>query len=386
VRFVRKRKIAVITGTRAEYGILSPVMRAIDAAPQLELQIIATGMHLMPEFGYTFREIENAGYSRIYKVDIACSEDTGAAMAKSFGATVSSFTDLFLKIKPDLILVLGDRGEMLAAAIAANYLNLPVAHIHGGEISGHIDGLFRHAITKLAHLHFSATSGAQKRIIGLGEEKWRIKLVGAPVLDRILKEKLTDRVELGNKYGLKPNEKYIILVQHPVSTEAEAASDQISNTLDAIKKTGLQAIVFYPNADAGGRRMIKVVESYRWQSWLKILKSIPQIDYLGLLKHAAILIGNSSSGIIEAPAFKLPVINIGTRQEGRERSANVIDVPNKRKAISKAIKKTLYDKRFLAIVKRCKNPYGNGHASEKIANALCSIRLNQRLLQKQMTY
>ena len=206
------------------------------------------------------------------------------------------------------------------------------------------------------------------------------------MLDRILKEKLTDRVELGNKYGLKPNEKYIILVQHPVSTEAEAASDQISNTLDAIKKTGLQAIVFYPNADAGGRRMIKVVESYRWQSWLKILKSIPQIDYLGLLKHAAILIGNSSSGIIEAPAFKLPVINIGTRQEGRERSANVIDVPNKRKAISKAIKKTLYDKRFLAIVKRCKNPYGNGHASEKIANALCSIRLNQRLLQKQMTY
>lgn len=381
-----KKKIAVITGTRAEYGILSPVMKAINASPKLELQIVATGMHLMPEFGYTFKEIEKAGYSRLYKVDSSYSEDTGLAMAGSFGLAVKGFSKIFMKIKPNLILVLGDRGEMLAAAIAANYLNLAVAHIHGGEISGHVDGLFRHAITKLAHLHFPATSDSKKRIIGLGEEKWRIKVVGAPALDRISKEKLPDRIELEKKYGLRSGEKYILLVQHPVLTEAKAAADQIRNTLEAIKKTGMRTIVFYPNADAGGRRMIQVIESYRHQPWLKILKSIPQIDYLGLLKHASVLVGNSSSGIIEAPSFNLPVINVGSRQKGRQRSTNVIDVKYDGKTILKALKKALYDKRFLAKVKSSKNPYGNGRASERIVDMLRSIRIDNRLLQKQMTY
>ncbi len=386
MRAAPKRKIAVITGTRAEYGILSPVMKAIDASPKLELQIIATGMHMMPEFGYTLREIEAAGYSQLYKVDISYSEDTGAAVARSFGEAVSGFTDIFVKIKPDLVLVMGDRGEMLAAAIAANYLNLPVAHIHGGEISGHVDGLLRHAITKLAHLHFPATVDAGKRVIGLGEEKWRVTVAGAPALDRILNERLPGRPELEGKYGLKPGEGFILIVQHPVSTEVEVAASQIRNTLEAVKRLELKTIVIYPNADAGGRRMIRIIESYHREPWLKVLKSIPQIDYLGLLGQTSVLIGNSSSGIIEAPAFKLPVINIGNRQRGRERSANVIDVPHNAETISKEIKRALYDKRFLATVKRCKNPYGKGHASKKIVNILCSAILDKNLLQKQMTY
>uniref|UniRef100_A0A7V3J924 UDP-N-acetylglucosamine 2-epimerase (Hydrolyzing) n=1 Tax=candidate division CPR3 bacterium TaxID=2268181 RepID=A0A7V3J924_UNCC3 len=382
-----KRRVCVITGTRADYGILYPVMKAISNSHGLKLYIVATCMHLMKEFGYTIKEIQNDGFDIYEKVDISYREDTGEAMAFSVGKAISLFSRCFAKLRPHIVVVLGDRGEMLAAAIAANYMNIPVAHIHGGEISGHIDGLLRHAITKLSHIHFPATEQAKRRILNLGEEAWRIFRVGAPALDRILGCHLPKPEDLTRKYQIKQNKPAVLLIQHPVSTEVKQASDQIKITLEALSDLGLQILIVYPNADAGGRKMIRVIKEYvKDNSLMMAFKNIPHEDYLGLMRVVSVLVGNSSSGIIEAPSFKLPVVNIGIRQDGRERSTNVIDVPHDKNAIVKAIKKALYDKKFREQVKRCKNPYGDGHAAERIVKVLSTIKLDKKLLQKQITY
>lgn len=381
-----KRKICVITGTRADYGIFSPVMKSIKSSNNLKLYIVATCMHLMKEFGYTVKEIEKDGFNVYEKVNISYKEDTGQAMAFSVGKAVSMFSKVFARLRPDFVLVLGDRGEMLAAAISANYANIPVAHLHGGEVSGHIDGILRHAITKLSHIHFPATESAKERILKLGEEKYRIFRVGAPAIDRILNEQLPNKGELSRKYKINDDEPLALLVQHPVSTENNNSGKQIKASLEAIKKLSLQTILIYPNADAGGRKMLCIIRQYKIYSFIKIFKSIPHKDYLGLMKMADVLIGNSSSGITEAPSFHLPVVNIGSRQKGRERSFNIIDAPHNKNAIIKAIKKALYDKNFKEEVKQCKNPYGDGHASKRIVNVLAHIKLDKKLLQKQITY
>jgi UDP-N-acetylglucosamine 2-epimerase (non-hydrolysing)/GDP/UDP-N,N'-diacetylbacillosamine 2-epimerase (hydrolysing) len=381
-----KRKVCVITGTRADYGILSPVMKAITSSNSLKLYIVATCMHLMKEFGYTIKEIEKDGFNIYEKVNISYKKDTGQAMAFSVGKAVSMFSKVFARLHPDFVLVLGDRGEMLAATIAANYANIPVAHLHGGEVSGHIDGILRHAITKLSHIHFPATKNAKERILKLGEEKYRIFKVGAPSIDRILNEKLPDKEEQSRKYGIKDDEPLAILVQHPIAAESDKAGEQMRITLEAIKKLKLQTILIYPNADAGGRKMISIIRKYRIYSFIKTLKSIPHKDYLGLMKIARVLIGNSSSGIVEAPSFHLPVVNIGNRQKGRERSNNIIDVPHNKNAIIKAIKKALFDNHFRKQVKKCRNIYGDGHASERIVKTLSKIKTGDKLLQKQITY
>jgi len=382
----KPRKICVVTGTRADYGILFPVMRAIESSGDLKLCIIATCMHLMEDFGHTVKEIEKDGFKIYERVDISYKEDTGKVMADSIGKAVSKFSRTFSRLSPDVIVVLGDRGEMLAASIAANYINIPVAHIHGGEVSGHVDGLLRHAITKLSHIHFPATNNTKERILRLGEEEWRIFLSGAPALDRILNEKLPSREGLLKKFGILKEESFFLLVQHPVSSSIREAEKEIALTLEAVKEFKNKTIVIYPNADAGGRKIIDVIKRYEKSHFIKTFKSIPHKDFLGLMKSCSVLIGNSSSGIIEAPSFKVPVVNIGIRQEGRERSTNVIDVLHEKDVIFKAIKKALYDKKFKAQLKRCENPYGNGHASERIVKVLSSIKLDERLLQKKITY
>jgi UDP-hydrolysing UDP-N-acetyl-D-glucosamine 2-epimerase len=343
-------------------------------------------MHLMPEFGYTVEEIERDGFPVYKKIDISYREDTGRAMVYSLGQALKAFADTFSKLKPDLMLIIGDRGEMLIAAIAANYLNIPVAHLHGGEISGHVDGILRHAITKLAHIHLSPTRKARERVISMGEEPWRVFYVGAPALDRIIKEKLPDRKILEEKYGLNGWERFAILVQHPVITEAHDAVKQIKISLEAINLLKLPTIIIYPNADAGGRKMISTIKKYEGLPFIKTYKSLPHKDYLGLLKAAAVLVGNSSSGVIEASSFKLPVVNIGSRQEGRERSPNIIDVGYNQVAISKAINKAMYDSKFRQNLRNCRSPYGAGNASKKILAILTKLPAGSKLLQKRMTY
>lgn len=380
------RKVAVVTGTRAEYGILKPVLRAIKSHPRLNLILIVTGMHLSKEFGYTIKEIIKDGFKIDAKVEMLHKEDTRAAMAKSIGKCVIKMTEVLEKTKPDLLVLLGDRAEMLAGAVAASYMGIPIAHLHGGEVSGSIDDSIRHAITKLAHIHFPATQRSAERIIKMGEDPSRVFVVGAPALDTILNEKLPEPAELSRKYGVDLSKPILLVLQHSVVTECEDAADQIKETLEAIVELKHQTILIYPNADAGGRRMVKVIKKYEKYPFIKSFKSLPYKDYLGLMSVASVMIGNSSSGIIEAPSFHLPVVNIGSRQNGRERSTNVIDVGYDRKKIIKAVEKALYDEEFRKNVRKCKNPYGDGKAGERIAKILAEIKITPELLQKKITY
>jgi UDP-N-acetylglucosamine 2-epimerase (non-hydrolysing)/GDP/UDP-N,N'-diacetylbacillosamine 2-epimerase (hydrolysing) len=380
------RKIVVVTGTRADYGIYYPVLRAIEAHPDLDLGLIVTCLHLSPVHGYTVKEIERDGFKIAAKVDMLIESDTGCGMAKSFGVGIMGIAQALESIRPDVILILGDRGEMLATAIAGCYMNIPVAHIHGGEVSGTVDEPMRHAITKLSHIHFPATERGKERIVKLGEDSEDIYVVGAPRLDTILNARFLSREDLSNKFSLDLNKPLLLVVQHPVTTEVDQAEEQMRETMESLVELKEQTVLIYPNADAGGRRMIKVIEEYRDHSFLRIFKSLPHIKYLSLMKVASVMIGNSSSGIIEAPSFHLPVVNIGTRQQGRERADNIIDVGYNKEEIIRALKKALYDEEFNSRVKNCTNPYGDGKAGPRIANILSEIEIDRNLLQKRLAY
>jgi GDP/UDP-N,N'-diacetylbacillosamine 2-epimerase (hydrolysing) len=380
------RKIAVITGTRADYGILKSVLKEIEANKELQLSLIVSGMHLSSEFGYTVGEIEKDGFKIAAKIAALHREDTRASMAKSLGECLSGTAEALEKIDPHILLVLGDRGEMLASAVAATYMGIPIAHIHGGDISGNVDEPVRHTITKLAHIHFAATRESAKRIKRMGEEPWRIHVVGAPGLDPIQNGKVTELKEIAAKYRLDSSKPVLLVLQHSIVTEAEDAASQIRQTLGAIKELKFQTVLIYPNADAGSRRMIKVIKEYEKCQFLRTFKSISHEDYLGLMRLVSVMVGNSSSGIIEAPSFGLPVVNIGTRQIGRQRAENVIDVGYDRDEIAKAVKKALFDQEFREKVKHCKNPYGDGKAGKRIVKVLSEIELGKKLLEKRMMY
>ena len=381
-----KRKICVITGTRAEYGLLKPVMNEIKKSSILSLFLVVAGMHLDKKYGNTFELINNDDFKISYKVKMNPESDAVETMAKSVGAGILGMVKAFKVIKPDVVLILGDRIEVLSAAIAAAYMNIVVAHIHGGDISKGLDESARHAITKFAHLHFAASRQSQKRIFMMGERPECIFLTGAPGLDSILNDEYVSRESLYKQYGIAVGQPFILLLQHPVTTQIAQAGKQMRLTLAAIKKLGMPTILIYPNSDAGGRKMIEVIERNKQLLFLKIFKNLPHNAYLGLLRHAAVLVGNSSSGIIEAASYKLPVVNVGIRQEGRERSVNVIDVDHDEQAIVKAIRKAMHDNKYRLKLRRCKSPYGDGHASERIVKVLESVRIDQSLLQKQINY
>jgi len=380
------RKILYISGTRADYGLIQSTLRNIDNYPELQLEIIATGMHLMEEFGTTVNEIRKDGFT-YYAIEATYKKDDKSSMVEFIGVFLQKLSLKIKEINPDIILVLGDRGEMLAGAIAGVYFGIPVAHIHGGDISSTVDDFVRHAITKLAHIHFPATELSAERIIKMGEPEETVFVVGAPGLDSILHERLIESQKIADIYGLDLSKPIILVIQHPVSMEIEDTQDQIRQTLDAVTDLKFQTVVIYPNADAGGRRMIEIINMYeQHNSNIKTYKNIPRKEYLSLLKVASVLVGNSSSGIIEASSFKLPVVNIGTRQKGRERGENVIDANYEKEDIKSKILMCLYDINFKQKVKSCNNPYGDGKAGDKITQILCDININERLLQKKLSY
>jgi GDP/UDP-N,N'-diacetylbacillosamine 2-epimerase (hydrolysing) len=381
------RKVAVVTGTRAEYGILYPVLKAIEQHPKLQLLLIATGMHLSHEFGHTVQELEKDGFHIDAKVDMLLSNDTLSAMSKSIGIGIIGLAQIWEQVEPDIIVVLGDRVEPLAAAISGAYMNIPVAHIHGGDTGkGGLDESARHAITKFAHIHFPATRKSAERIIGLGEDRWRVHTVGSPALDTILNEPLLPPKNIAKKLELDLSRKVILVVQHPVTTQVEEAAEQMGQTLQAIVEFQYPTIVIYPNSDAGGRRMIDVIKQYEGYPFIKTFKSLPHREYLSLMRVASVMVGNSSSGIIDAPSFRLPAVNLGIRQEGRERGKNVIDVAHKKSDIAWALERALSDKKFITEVKKCENPYGDGKAGPRIAEVLSQIAITPRLFQKRSTY
>ena len=381
-------KVAVVTGSRSEYGLLQPVLAAIKKSPKLKLSLIVTGTHLSKQFGYTVKDIERDGFKIDAKIPISLSGDSGDAMAKSIGELVTKVVDVLLKTKPDILLLFGDRAEILAVAVAGVYMNIPIAHIHGGDksVGGHLDDYVRHAIAKLSHIHFEATQQCAERLIKMGEEKWRVHMIGSPAVDAILSQKLPNNKTLTQRYNLDLSKPTLLVVQNPVTTEVSKAGEQMKETMRALVKLKLQSIVVYPNADAGARRMIEVIKKYKKYPFIKVYENLPHEDYLSLLKMASVLLGNSTSALIEAPSFHLPAVNIGSRQEGRERSTNVIDVGYDRNKIAAAVKKALYGKKFRAEVKRCKNVYGDGKASQRIVKVLSKIEITPKLLQKRITY
>lgn len=380
-----KKKVVYITGTRADFGLMVPVLHAIKNNPNLELKIFATGMHLMPEFGETVQIVEEL-FPNTERLGATFDSDERIGAARFCGKFTQKIVEALMSYRPDIILVLGDRPEMLCAALAGLYLGIPVAHVHGGDKSSTVDDSARHAITKFSSLHFTATKEAAQRVKKMGEEGWRIHTVGAPALDVILNTKLPGRNELFKQLHLDPKQKVILVTQHPVSEDAEHSAEQMLETLSAVKKFNLPAVVILPDADAGGRKMMEVINKEENNPLFRIFSNLEYSQFLALEREAAVWVGNSSAMMIESPSFHTPVVNVGKRQLGRLRGKNVIDADYDREEITRAIKKSLDDKRYIAKVACVKNPWGDGKTGPRIAIILEKLVMNSKLLNKQITY
>jgi len=379
-----KRRILCLTATRADYPRVRPVLNEIRQRPALELQLIVTGMHLLPEYGHTLKEIEDDGFEICAKVKMYSGDDSPYGMAKAAAKCAAGIADVLNRAKPDIFLLTVDRVETLAAAQTAALMNIPIAHIQGGEITGTIDESIRHAVTKLAHIHFPATPDAAERIVKMGEKPIHVYTVGCPYIDTILALKHKAKEELAKRYNFKPQAPLVLLTQHPVTTEYGQGVEQVKEMIDALNHfPELEIIALYSNADAGGRDIIAAMSH---NPRFHIFPNINHLDYLSLMKQAAFMIGNSSAGIREAPSFQLPVINIGSRQNGRLRADNVIDVPYDGTAIVSAIRKVMYDDGFKASLRGISNPYGDGHSAKRIVDILEAIEMKDNFVQKQIGY
>jgi len=366
------RKICVITGTRAEYGLLRWVMQGIKDDPDLTLQVIATGMHLSPEFGLTYREIEKDGFQIDRKVEMLISSDTPVGIGKSMGLGLIGFAEALNELNPDLIVVLGDRFEIFAAVAAALVARMPVAHLHGGEITeGAFDEALRHSITKMSHLHFVAAEEYRQRVIQLGEQPERVFLVGGLGIDNIKRLKLLDRAELEASIDFQLGAKNLLITFHPVTLETSTAEDQMAELLAALAELKDTQLIFtMPNADTDGRALIKMVQQFVAEHPnARAYTSLGQLRYLSCAAQVDGVVGNSSSGLAEVPSFKKGTINIGDRQRGRLQAASVINCAPTRQSIDAALKK-LYTAAFQASLSQAQNPYGEGGASENVVKTI----------------
>jgi UDP-hydrolysing UDP-N-acetyl-D-glucosamine 2-epimerase len=378
------RRILIITGSRGEYGYIRPVIRAIEREPSLRYEVLATNMHLLPEFGFTVREFERDGIEVAYRPAVTLAGYTPATMMKSLSLFGISITDILEQSAPDFILLAGDRGEQLVAAIAGAHLGIPVAHIQAGERSGNIDGLSRHAIARFAHIHFAANDDAAERLRKSGEQEFRIFNVGAPQLDEFLEDRILDRAALCEKFRLDQKKPFLLVVHHPVTEEFGSAGAQAEEVLTAVNETGLDAVVIYPNSDAGSSAIQAAIRKLQHPR-LRIHRSLPREEYASLMAEASVLVGNSSSGLIEAPSFELPAVNVGRRQNGRVRGRNVIDCGAGVAVITAAIRKAMAPE-FRVSLKGMANPYGDGRSSRRIVEILKSTPVDEKLMLKDLTY
>ncbi len=383
---MKRRRICVMASSRATYGYKRRIMRLIHESEAMQLQVVVTGMHLLPAYGSTIREIEEDGLPISAKVDMMIGGDSPAVWAKSLGVEMQGLAQVLEVLKPDILVVTGDRGEMFAAAATAAYMNIPVAHIQAGDLSGHIDGSARHAITKLSHIHFASCDDSARRVERLGEEPWRIFNVGAPQLDDLLEEERYSRDELMRIFGVDFDTPPVVVIQHPILAEAEDACPQMTETMEAIRALALPTIVIYPNADAGNQKIISIIDAYAYLPFISTHRNLQRKLFASLLANASVLVGNSSCGILEAPSFKLAAVNIGNRQRGRMQACNVLDVGHDQKAIVEAIRTARDDDAFSARLAKCVNPYGDGQSSQRIVGVLGTVELGKKLLDKTMTY
>jgi len=377
-----KRKIAVVTSSRADYGHLYWPLRDLSESPLVDLQIVAMGPHLSPEFGNTFQEIEKDGFPIAARIECLLSSDSDVGMAKTIGVATLGLADLFGTMRPDLLLLIADRYEMLAPASVALALRIPIAHIEGGEISeGAIDDAVRNALTKMSHVHFTSTESARQRVVAMGEEEWRVHRAGAPSLDHLVRRTLWTREELQTTLGLDLSARPTLVAYHPV-TLAEDTTEEADELFAALAEVPEQLIFCYPNADAGSRTLIERARAFlAARGNGTIFTNLDAVTYWSLLRQAAMLIGNSSSGIMETASFALPTVNVGMRQQGRERAANVLDAAPEKNAILRAVAQARSPE-FRKSLEETVNPYGDGHASEKIVEVLTNVPLGRDLLIK----
>jgi UDP-hydrolysing UDP-N-acetyl-D-glucosamine 2-epimerase len=376
------RRIAVVTTSRADYSHLYWPLRLLAADARVELKLIAMGAHLSPEFGATIHKIEKDGFPVAARIECLLSSDSDVGMAKTIGVATLSLADVLGEMRPDILLLIADRYEMLAPAAVALALRIPIAHIEGGEISeGAIDDAVRNALTKMAHLHFTSTFAARERIIAMGEESWRVTRAGAPSLDHLRRSQLLDREVVEAKLGVQLTKPAMMIAYHPV-TLAEDTLEEADELFAALGLSDAQLIFCYPNSDAGSRALIERTKKFLAEHRNgKLFVNLDARTYWSLLRHAQVFLGNSSSGIMETASFEVPTVNIGERQRGRERAANVIDAPANRAAILSAITRAR-SREFRASLGGMSNPYGDGRASEMILEVLTGAPLGRQLLVK----
>lgn len=385
----QKIKILSVTGIRSDYALLHPVYKAIKNHPKLKLSIVVTGAHLSPEFGYTIKEIKSDGFKVLDEIESLISADSDSARIKTASIQLAGIIQSVKKLKPDILLILGDREEAVITALVGAYMSIPVAHISGGDASyGNVDDTIRHAVTKLSHIHFVTNEESEKNILRLGEQPSRIFNVGNPGLDRISEVPKISRKKLSQRINFDVTEGPIVcVIQHPLSVEIEKSYKQMKITLEAIRELGYKAITIYPNSDAGAKQIIKAIEEYgKLNPSMRVYKNVPRFEFVNILRITDCLVGNSSSGILEAPFLRIPVVNIGRRQEGRLCAENVAFVNHDKDEIINSIKKSCLDKEYINIVKKCSSPYGDGHASEKIVDILANIEINEDLIIKKLSH
>ena len=376
------KTIAVVTTSRADYSHLYWPLRELAAHPEINLKLIVLASHLSPEFGHTVREIEADGFPIAAKLECLLSSDTDVGMAKSIGLGVLSLADTLGSMRPDLLLLIADRYEMLAPASVALALRIPIAHIEGGELSqGAIDDAVRNALTKMSHIHFTSTETARTRVISMGEEPWRVHRAGAPSLDHLRRSVLLTRQQLEEQLGLDLTQPSAVVAYHPVTLLSDTLSE-VDALLQALSETPEQLLFCYPNADAGSRSLIERTRAFvASRQNARIFVNLPSITYWSLLRSAWLMVGNSSSGIMETGSFALPAVNVGMRQMGREQGPNIIDAAPTADSIRSAIEKARSPK-FLQSIAGMVNPYGDGHAAERIVSVLSSLPPRDKLLVK----
>lgn len=379
-----KKKILFITERRADYSKLRPVIDAIKKSKKFDYYLVVTGSHLLKKHGYTINEIKKDGF-RIYKkfnMFYENEEDTSSTMTMAFGRAIFSLTKIIKSLKPDIIFSGFDLGGNFAAAIIGAHMNIHVAHLEGGEVTGTIDEPIRHAISKFAHIHFTSNKEATKRLIKMGEDCRNIFTVGNPSLDVIKTIKFIPKIELEKEFKINLQKPFLLVVQHTVTTEINDIDRYFLETVNAIKELDIQSIIIAGNIDAGSQKIKKIIKN----SKISYYENLPFVKYISLLYHSSAIIGNSSSGIMEAPFLHVPSINVGTRQEGRSKTKSIINVGYDKKEIKKAINKVITNKKFSTLIKKQKNQHGDGTAAKKIRHILEKLDLKKIPIQKKLSY
>jgi len=388
---VNKRKIIFVTGARSEYDIMYPVLELLDKAPDITLKIIVTGAHLSEGYGKTVSNIERDGFEIADKIYNLISTDDKIGRVAGIGTQITALAHTFVREQPDIVVVVGDREEAISVTLTAAYLSIPVAHLAGGDVAndGNIDNAVRYAASKFAHIHFTFLAQHAQVLRLLGEEDFRIFNTGNPALDKFINCPRLEEKEVKPLADFNVKEDpYLVLIQHPIITEAAGAGNQIEQTLLAIKASGYKCFINYPNSDAGNFAIIEKINHYakEYPQQFFLFKNLDRLNYINLLRYAACLVGNSSSGIIEAPSIGLPVVNVGSRQRDRVNAGNVIYTDYNDQEILQAINRSVTDADYRSKVKQIVNPYGDGKSAEKICEVLRTIEINNKLIYKNITY